>query len=66
MELYDKDITFLTNRAAVYFEMGKYDTCIEDCDEAYSRGRELHADYELLAKALTRKGALEIRMGVQL
>jgi len=56
LELYDKDITFLTNRAAVYFEMGEYDKCVKDCEEAYDRGRELHVDYALLAKALTRKG----------
>lgn len=56
LDLYDKDITFLTNRAAVYFEMGDYDACIKDCDAAYEKGREVHADYSLLAKALTRKG----------
>lgn len=56
LELYDKDITFLTNRAAVYFEMGNYEQCVKDCDEAYEKGRELHVDYGLLGKALTRKG----------
>lgn len=32
IELDDTDISFITNRAAVYFEMGKYEECIKDCD----------------------------------
>lgn len=55
-ELYDEDISFLTNRAAVQFEQGAYDECIADCDKAVERGRELRADYKMVAKALTRKG----------
>ncbi|XP_042474633.1 hsp70-Hsp90 organizing protein-like [Zingiber officinale] len=50
MELDDGDISYLTNRAAVYLEKGKYEECIKDCDKAVERGRELHSD------ALTRKG----------
>lgn len=55
-ELYDEDISFLTNRAAVQFEKGSYEECIADCDQAVERGRELRADYKLVAKAFTRKG----------
>ena len=44
------------NRAAVHFEKGSFDECIADCDKAVERGRELRADYKLVAKALTRKG----------
>lgn len=33
IELYDRDISFLSNRAAVHFEKGDYDQCIADCDE---------------------------------
>jgi stress-induced-phosphoprotein 1 len=36
--------------------MGKYEECIKDCDEAVERGRELRADYKMVARALTRKG----------
>ncbi|GJP46588.1 hypothetical protein CLOM_g5862 [Closterium sp. NIES-68] len=57
VELDDSDITFLTNRAAVYLEMGKYEECIADCDRAVERGREVHADFKLVARALTRKGS---------
>ncbi len=34
IELYSDDISFLTNRAAVHYEMQNYDACIADCDEA--------------------------------
>lgn len=56
IELDDEDISFLTNRAAVYLEMGKYEDCIKDCDKAIERGRELRSDYKMVARALTRKG----------
>ncbi|KAF3322405.1 hsp70-Hsp90 organizing protein 3 [Carex littledalei] len=56
MELDDEDISYITNRAAVYLEMGKYDECINDCDKAVERGRELRSDYKMIARALTRKG----------
>ncbi|XP_057518652.1 hsp70-Hsp90 organizing protein 2-like [Amaranthus tricolor] len=62
MELDDEDISFLTNRAAVYLEMGKYDECIKDCDNAVERGRELRSDYKMIARALTRKGTALAKM----
>uniref|UniRef100_N1R5E3 Heat shock protein STI n=1 Tax=Aegilops tauschii TaxID=37682 RepID=N1R5E3_AEGTA len=34
----------------------EYDECIEDCDKAVERGRELRADFKMVARALTRKG----------
>lgn len=62
MDLDDEDISFLTNRAAVYLEMGKYEDCIKDCDKAVERGRELHSDYKMVARALTRKGTAYVKM----
>ncbi|XP_066348629.1 hsp70-Hsp90 organizing protein-like [Miscanthus floridulus] len=56
MELDDEDISYITNRAAVYLEMGKFDECIKDCDKAVERGRELHADFKIISRALARKG----------
>ncbi|KAI3514615.1 hypothetical protein L1887_13179 [Cichorium endivia] len=61
-ELDDGDISFLTNRAAVYLEMGKYDECIKDCEKAVERGRELRSDYKMVARALTRKGPALVKM----
>ena len=43
-------------RAAVHYEKGDYDATISDCDAAVERGRELRADYKMVARALTRKG----------
>eukprot|EP01023_Acetabularia_acetabulum_P000337 TRINITY_DN10134_c0_g1_i1.p1 TRINITY_DN10134_c0_g1~~TRINITY_DN10134_c0_g1_i1.p1 ORF type:complete len:617 (+),score=132.73 TRINITY_DN10134_c0_g1_i1:86-1852(+) len=62
MELYEDDISFLTNRAAVYFEMANYDKCIQDCDLAVEKGRELRSDYKLIAKAMTRKGNALVKL----
>lgn len=56
LELYDGDISFLTNRAAVYFEMGEYEQCAADCDAAVEKGRAMRADFKIIARALTRKG----------
>ncbi|GMJ15012.1 Hop2 [Hibiscus trionum] len=53
MELDDGDISYITNRAAVYLEMGKYEDCIKDCDKAVERGRELRADYKMIASVVT-------------
>ncbi|KAH1089680.1 hypothetical protein J1N35_016937 [Gossypium stocksii] len=62
MEIDDEDISYITNRAAVYLEMGKYEDCIKDCEKAVERGRELRADYKMIAKALTRKGTALVKM----
>jgi len=62
MELDDEDISYLTNRAAVYLEMGKYDECIKDCDKAVERGRELRSDFKMVARALTRKGTALVKL----
>ena len=56
MEIDTKDISYITNRAAVYFEMGKLDECIKDCDLAIEKGPSLRVDYKMIARALTRKG----------
>ncbi|OAY56658.1 hsp70-Hsp90 organizing protein 3 [Manihot esculenta] len=62
MDLDDEDISYLTNRAAVYLEMGKYEECIKDCDKAVERGRELRSDFKMIARALTRKGTALVKM----
>ncbi|KAF9976185.1 Hsp90 cochaperone, partial [Modicella reniformis] len=55
-ELDSTNISILTNKSAVYFEMGNYDECIKTCEEAIEVGREHRADYKLIAKALGRIG----------
>lgn len=54
IELDKTDMTFLNNKAAVYFEMADYDECIKQCNLAIDVGRENRADFKLIAKALSR------------
>ncbi|KAF8257693.1 activator of Hsp70 and Hsp90 chaperone [Lactarius quietus] len=56
-EIWPKDITFLTNLGAAYFEQGDYDKSIETCQKAVDEGRDLRADYKLVAKAYGRIGS---------
>mmetsp|Transcript_19820 Transcript_19820/g.37017 ORF Transcript_19820/g.37017 Transcript_19820/m.37017 type:complete len:445 (-) Transcript_19820:1578-2912(-) len=48
------NMTFLSNKAAVYFTQKKYDECIEECNKAVEVGKENKASFEDRAKALTR------------
>lgn len=48
------DMTFLNNKAAVYFEMADWDECIKQCQLAIDVGRENRADFKLIAKAFSR------------
>ncbi|CCH61384.1 hypothetical protein TBLA_0E03300 [Henningerozyma blattae CBS 6284] len=48
------DITYLNNRSAAEFEKGDYQTAIETLHEAVEKGREMRADYKLVAKSFTR------------
>ncbi|KAH3666876.1 hypothetical protein OGAPHI_003325 [Ogataea philodendri] len=62
IELYNKawethkDITYLNNRAAAEFEKGDYDAAIQTCKTAVEEGREMRADYKLVAKSFARIG----------
>jgi tetratricopeptide (TPR) repeat protein len=50
-------------RAAVHLEAGDFAAAVKDCDAAVERGRELRADFKLIAKALARKGAALAKAG---
>jgi stress-induced-phosphoprotein 1 len=56
-DAYPKDVTFLTNLAAVYFEQAEWKKCIEICEKAVDEGRSLRADYKVIAKAIARIGS---------
>lgn len=49
-----KNMTFLSNKAAVYFTTKKYDDCVAACDAAVAVGKDNMAPFEDRAKALTR------------
>lgn len=61
-ELY-KDITYLNNLGAAYFEKGDYDKCIEACQQAIDEGREIYADFKLIAKSYARIGSAYEKKG---
>ena len=45
-----KDITYLTNLSAAQFEKGDYQAAIETCKTAIEEGREVLADFKIIAK----------------
>jgi len=49
------EITFQTNKAAVYFEMKEFDKCIECCDKGIEISKQGNYDYVKLSKAMARK-----------
>ncbi len=48
-------MTYYTNKAAVYFEMQDYDSCVAECDRAIKLKELGGYDYVKLAKAWARK-----------
>ncbi|KAH7326449.1 cytochrome c biogenesis factor [Stachybotrys elegans] len=61
-ELY-KDITYLNNLGAAYYEKGDYDKCIEACTKAIEEGRVIYADFKLIAKSYARIGTAYEKKG---
>ena len=51
-----QDITYLNNLGAAHFEKGDYDNAIKSCEEAIEKGREIYADFKMIAKAYARVG----------
>jgi len=45
-----KDITYKTNLGAAKFEKGDYEGAIKACEEAVEYGREVYADFKVIAK----------------
>lgn len=52
-----KDITYLVNKSAAQFEKGDYEGAIETCKTAIEEGREMLADFKIIAKAFGRIGS---------
>ena len=48
-----KDITYLTNMSAAKFEKGDFEGAIQDCQKAIEEGREMLADFKIIAKYAT-------------
>ncbi|WPH00879.1 Hypothetical protein R9X50_00371000 [Acrodontium crateriforme] len=58
-----KDITYLTNRSAANFEKGDFEACLADCKQAVEYGREVLADFKIIAKAFGRMGSAYEKQG---
>ncbi|KAE9970276.1 hypothetical protein BLS_004981 [Venturia inaequalis] len=58
-----KDIVYLNNLGAAYFEKGDYEKSIETCQKAVEEGREMLADFKLIAKAFGRIGSAYEKQG---
>lgn len=58
-----KDITYLTNLAAAKYEKGDYQGCIEACQKAIEEGRQILADFKIIAKAFGRIGSAYEKLG---
>ncbi|KAL2891048.1 Heat shock protein STI1 [Ceratocystis lukuohia] len=61
-ELY-KDITYLNNLGAANFEKGDYKACVEACSKAVEEGRQMFADFKMIAKSYARIGLAYEKMG---
>jgi stress-induced-phosphoprotein 1 len=58
-----KDITYLNNLGAAYFEKGEYDDTIKTCEKAVEEGREIYADFKMIAKSYARIGSAYEKKG---
>jgi stress-induced-phosphoprotein 1 len=58
-----KDITYLNNLGAAYYEKGDYEECIKACTQAVEEGRTLYADFKIIAKAYARIGTAYEKLG---
>ncbi|EXJ83645.1 stress-induced-phosphoprotein 1 [Capronia coronata CBS 617.96] len=58
-----KDITYLTNLGAAKYEKGDYQGCIEACEKAIEEGRQILADFKIIAKAFGRIGSAYEKLG---
>jgi stress-induced-phosphoprotein 1 len=59
----NKDITYLNNLGAAYFEKGDYQAAIEACTKAVEEGRTTYADFKVIAKSYARIGTAYEKQG---
>ena len=58
-----KDITYLNNLGAAYFEKGEYEEAIKSCEKAVEEGREIYADFKMISKSYARIGSSYEKLG---
>ncbi|CAM9169130.1 unnamed protein product [Ectocarpus sp. 12 AP-2014] len=63
IELDNTNMSFLSNRAAVFFEQKEYEACIAECKKAVGVGRANRAGFADIGKAYARMAKASSRMG---
>lgn len=63
LEIAPKNVNLLVNCTAVYYEKGEYEKTITECQNAIAVGREVFADYKLMARAMCRVGNALVKLG---
>ncbi|CAD5230826.1 unnamed protein product [Bursaphelenchus xylophilus] len=63
IELDPENMTFYNNKAAAYFEEGKFEECIKTCEKGVEVGREHRADFATIAKGFARIGNAYLKLG---
>lgn len=58
-----KDITYLNNLGAAKYEKGDYQGAVEACTQAVEHGREVYADFKMIAKSYGRIGSSYEKLG---
>ena len=62
LEIDPTNISIINNEAAVLFEQEKYQDCIKKCEDAIEKGREVFADFKIIAKAFGRMGTAFLKL----
>merc|ERR1711939_1235198 len=72
IELYQKawdtfpeNIVYLNNLAAAQYENGDLDAALETSEKAVEAGRDMRADYKLIAKAFGRMGTIYLKKAIK-
>ena len=64
IDKHPEEITYYSNKAAVYFEMKDFDKCIEACNDAIEQSSKGSYDYVKLGKAMSRKANALLQKGM--
>lgn len=57
------DALYYTNKAAVYMEMGDFESCITECDNAFKVLKSGYYDCAKFSRTLTRKASAYLKIG---
>jgi stress-induced-phosphoprotein 1 len=63
IDLNPDELTFYTNKSAVYLEMKEFQKGIDECDKAIEKTKGKQYDYSKLAKTLARKATCQMKKG---